>query len=48
MSKLNITLPDEQERRLRIKIAERGGKKGAVSEAVSEAIELWLERHRGD
>lgn len=43
MGQITIQIPDEVERRLRVRVAERyGGKRGALGEAVSEAIELWL------
>ena len=43
-----VELPDELDRRLRVKVAEKyGGKKGALGEAIREAIELWLEKHEG-
>jgi len=43
-----IELPDELDRRLRIKVAEKyGGKKGALGEAIRESIELWLKKHGG-
>lgn len=43
MGKVVFVLPDELERKFRMRIVERyGGKKGALSKAVSEAIKLWL------
>jgi hypothetical protein len=42
---LNIVLPDEVERRLRIAVAERGGKKGDLSNSVEQAILEWLQRN---
>jgi Ribbon-helix-helix domain len=39
---LNIVLPDELEKRLRVAIAQKGGKKGDLSGSVEEAIVQWL------
>jgi hypothetical protein len=41
---LNIVLPDDLERKLRVTVAERGGKKGDLSGSVEEAIKDWLEK----
>jgi hypothetical protein len=41
-------IPDELDKRLRVKVAQKyGGKKGALGEAIGEAIELWLEKEKG-
>lgn len=43
MGRLDVVIPDELERELRIRIVERlGGEKGTISRAVAEAIRLWL------
>ena len=42
MGVLNIVLPDDVERKLRVAVAERGGKKGDLSGSVTDAIEQWL------
>ena len=43
MGQITVLIPDETERRLRVKVAERfGGKKGALGEAIAEAVEIWL------
>lgn len=39
---LNIVLPDDLEHKLRVAVAERGGKKGDLSGSVEEAILAWL------
>lgn len=39
---LNIVLPDDLEHKLRVAVAERGGKKGDLSGSVEEAIKEWL------
>jgi len=45
MGRINANLPDELERRLRMKAAEKFvGKKGALGLAVTEAVELWLKQ----
>jgi hypothetical protein len=44
MGMLNVRLDDELERKLRLEVVRRfGGKKGALRQAVQEAIKLWLE-----
>jgi hypothetical protein len=42
---VNIVLPDEMERRLRVVVAEKGGKKGDLSNTVQLAIMEWLQRN---
>lgn len=43
MGRLDIVIPDELEKNLRIEIIKRlGGKKGDMSKAISEAIEQWI------
>ena len=45
MARIDIILPDEVEKRLRMKAVEKfGGRKGSISEAVTEAIEEWLKK----
>lgn len=43
MGVLQIVLPDDVERKLRVTVALRGGKKGDLSGSVEEAIKQWLE-----
>ena len=46
MGRINAIIPDEVEKRLRIKAAEKFlGKKGALGLAVTEAVELWLKQN---
>lgn len=46
MGKLYITIGDEVEQKFRIAVLKiKGKKKGALSEAVEEAIKLWLDKH---
>jgi len=43
LGQLTIVIPDELERRFRLEITRRlGGKKGDLSRAVIEALELWI------
>ncbi len=45
MGKLTIMLPDKLEKDLRVKVAEKyGGKKGALGDAIAEAVQQWLKR----
>jgi len=46
MGRVNAIIPDEVEKRLRIKATEKFlGKKGALGLAVTEAVELWLKQN---
>jgi hypothetical protein len=43
MGRICVTIPDEVEKKVRVKVAEKHlGKKGALGQVVSEALELWL------
>ncbi len=45
MARLTIVIPDDLDRRLRVRVAEKyGGKKGALGTAICEAVELWLQK----
>jgi hypothetical protein len=45
MAKLTIIIPDDLDRKLRVRVAQKyGGKKGALGEAIAEAVKLWLEK----
>lgn len=45
MGQITVQIPDEVERKLRIRVVEKyGGKRGALGEAIAEAIELWLKQ----
>jgi hypothetical protein len=44
MGTINIAISDELEKRLRVEIAKRGGKKGDLTKAIEEGIELWLKK----
>ena len=48
MAKLTIIIPDDLDKRLRVKVAQKcGGKKGALGEAITEAVALWLDKEKG-
>ncbi len=43
MGRVSVDLPDELEKKLRMKTVERfGGKKGDLSRAVEDAIKIWV------
>ena len=43
MGRISVVLPDELEKKLRLKTIERfGGRKGDLSRAVEEALETWV------
>jgi hypothetical protein len=43
MGRIGVDLPDELEKRLRLKTIERfGGRNGDLSKAVEEAVEIWV------
>jgi hypothetical protein len=43
MGKMSILIPDDVEKRFRLKVLERlGSKKGVLSMAIAEAMELWI------
>jgi hypothetical protein len=43
MGRINVDLPDELERQLRLRTVERfGGKKGDLSKAVEDAVRTWV------
>lgn len=45
MGRINAVIPDDLERKLRAKAAEKFmGKKGALGLAVAEAVKFWLEQ----
>ena len=45
-SRLLVLVPDVLERRFRFAIVSlKGGKKGGLSNAVTEAIQDWLKKH---
>ena len=47
MGRINIELPDDLERKLRLAAVERfGGKRGSLGKALKAAVELWLREKR--
>jgi hypothetical protein len=43
MGRIGVDLPDELEKKLRLKTIERfGGRKGDLSRAVEEAVRTWV------
>jgi len=45
MGKITVEIPDDLERRFRVKVAERlGGRRGDLKKAIKEAIENWIEK----
>jgi len=45
MGRICVELPDELEKKLRLKTIKRfGGKKGDLSRAVEEAVKEWLSK----
>jgi hypothetical protein len=46
MGRISVDIPDDLEKKLRLKTIERfGGKKGDLSRAVEEAIKEWLAKN---
>ncbi len=44
--KMTVKIEEELGRKFRAKVVEiKGNKKGALSEAIEEAIKLWLEKY---
>ncbi|MGI0087986.1 MAG: hypothetical protein ACREBI_08520 [Nitrosotalea sp.] len=47
MGRIDAIIPDELEKKLRMKAVERfGGKKGSLTEALEEAIERWVKEQK--
>lgn len=45
LARLNILLDDDLAKRLRIRAVEvYGGEKGSLSQAISDAVQFWLEK----
>lgn len=48
MGRIDAVIPDELEKKLRMKAVEEfGGKKGSLTEALEAAIEAWV-KHNSD
>jgi hypothetical protein len=45
LGRININIPVELERQLRLKTVEQfGGKKGDLSKAIQEAVKTWIDK----
>ena len=45
MGRIDIILPDDKEKKLRMEVGRRVGvKRGALADAIIEAIDAWLEK----
>jgi Arc/MetJ-type ribon-helix-helix transcriptional regulator len=45
MGRINIDIPDDLERELRLKAVRKfGGKRGSLGQAITEAVRLWLKQ----
>ncbi|MGA9297553.1 MAG: hypothetical protein WBV72_09120 [Nitrososphaeraceae archaeon] len=45
MGRIDIILPDDKEKKLRMEVGRRVGvKRGALTNAIIEAIDAWLEK----
>jgi hypothetical protein len=43
MGRISVDLPDDIEKKLRLKTVEKfGGKKGDLSRAIEEAVKTWI------
>jgi len=45
MAGVFIVIDDDVERRLRLAVVLRGGRKGGLSITIEEAVEEWLKKH---
>ena len=49
MGRIDVILPDELEHKLRMEVGKRmGAKAGNFTEAIKEAIDLWLNQEEVD
>jgi len=43
MGRIDVILPDDKEKKLRMEVGRRmGAKRGALTEAIIQAIDVWL------
>lgn len=48
MGRIDAVISDELEKKLRLKAVEKfGGKKGSLTEALEDAIRVWVEEKEG-
>ncbi len=49
MGRIDINLPDELEKKLRMEAGRRlGARRGSLTDAIVDAIEIWLDEEDGD
>jgi hypothetical protein len=49
MGRIDVNLPDDIENKLRMEVGRRmGAKRGALTEAIVQAIDAWLEEDDSD
>lgn len=48
LGRIVVEVDDELDRKIRLDIARRGGKKGALSRTIEEAIDIWVSRSEFD
>jgi hypothetical protein len=47
LGRINVDIPDELEKQLRLTTVEKfGGKKGDLSRAVQEAVKTWIDKNQ--
>ena len=47
MGRIGVNIPDELEKKLRLKTIERfGGRKGDLSKAVEESVKTWVTKEK--
>jgi hypothetical protein len=47
MGRIDIILPDDKEKKLRMEVGRRmGAKRGALTEAIIQAIDIWLDEDK--
>ena len=45
MGRIDVIIPNDLEKKLRMKAVEKfGGKKGSLTDALEEAIETWIDQ----
>ena len=42
MGKITVTIDDDLEMKVRVKIAKAGGKKGDLKKSIESALKLWV------
>lgn len=44
MGRITIDIDDDLEKQVRVRVAEKGGKKGDLTKAMEEGLRLWLKQ----